>query len=164
LKEKEPDMSEQYFLPLILQIAGVIIIIAEIILPSGGILSIMAIGVLGFSLFKAFAVSSNIGMLFLGADIIMVPALVLMGLKFIAKSSVTLRKTLSKEDGVVSQKKELDKFFDASGIAVTDLRPAGAIKVNNKKIDAVTQGEYVNKGASVRVIQVAGNQVIVKEE
>ncbi len=87
-----------------------------------------------------------------------------MGLKFIAKSSVTLRKTLSKEDGVVSQKKEMDEFFDASGIAVTDLRPTGAIKVNNKKIDAVTQGEYVDKGASVRVIQVTGNQVIVKEE
>ncbi|MCK5098680.1 MAG: serine protease [Desulfobacteraceae bacterium] len=157
-------MSEQYILPLVLQIIGVVIIIAEIILPSGGVLSILAIGTLGFSLFKAFSISSNIGILFLGADIIIVPALVLVGLKFIAKSPVTLRKTLSKKDGVVSQKKEQDQLLDASGIAVTDLRPAGAIKINNKKIDAVTQGEYIDRGASVRVIQVTGNQVIVKEE
>ena len=57
-------MSEQYALPLILQVIGVIIIIAEIILPSGGILSVLAISALGFSLFKAFSISSNVGMFF----------------------------------------------------------------------------------------------------
>ncbi len=157
-------MSEQYILPIILQIAGVIIIIAEIILPSGGILSILAIGALGFSLFQAFSISTNIGMIFTAIDIIMVPTLVLVGLKLIAKTPATLSKTLSKEDGVVSQKKELDQLLDASGIAVTDLRPAGAIKIDNKRVDAVTEGEYIEKGVSVRVIQVTGNQIIVKEE
>jgi membrane-bound ClpP family serine protease len=157
-------MSEQYILPVVLQITGVIIIIAEIILPSGGILSILAICVLAFSLFKAFAISTNIGMLFLGADIVIVPALVLIGLKLIAKSPVTLRKTLSKEDGVMSQRKEMDQLLNASGITITDLRPAGSIKINNKRIDAVTQGEYINKNTPVCVIEVTGNQIIVKEE
>ena len=157
-------MSGQYTLPIVLQITGVIIIIAEIILPSGGILSILAISVLGFSLFKAFSISSNIGMLFLGADIIIVPALVLTGLKLIAKSPVTLRQTLSKEEGVMSQRKEMDQLLNASGFAITDLRPAGSIKINNKKIDAVTQGEYIDKGTPVCVIEVTGNQIIVKEE
>ncbi|MCK5312274.1 MAG: serine protease [Desulfobacteraceae bacterium] len=157
-------MSEQYTLPLVLQIIGVVIIIAEIILPSGGILSILAISVLGFSLFKAFSISTNIGMLFLGADIIIVPVLVLVGLKLIAKSPVTLRKTLSKEEGVMSQRKEMDQLLNASGIAITDLRPAGSIKIDNKRIDAVTQGEYIDKGTVVCVIEVTGNQIIVKEE
>ena len=157
-------MSGQYTLPLVLQIIGVIIIIAEIILPSGGILSIMAISVLGFSLFKAFSISNNVGMLFSVADIIMIPIAVLLGLKLLAKSPVTLKKTLSKEDGVVSQKQDMDKLLNASGVAVTDLRPAGSIRINDKKIDAVTQGEYIDKGTFVHVIEVTGNQVIVKEK
>lgn len=157
-------MSEQYILPLVLQIIGVIVIIAEIILPSGGILSIIAISVLGFSLFKAFSISSNIGMIFSVADIIMIPLAVLLGLKLLAKSPVTLRKTLSKKEGVVSQKKDMDQLLDASGVAVTDLRPAGSIRIDKKKIDAVTQGEYIDKGALVHVIEVTGNQVIVKEK
>lgn len=157
-------MSEQYTLPVVLQIIGIIIIIAEIILPSGGILSILAIGVLGFSLFKAFSISSNVGMIFLGADIIIVPVLVLLGLKLIAKSPVALRKTLSKEDGVMSQRKEMGELLNETGVATTDLRPAGSIKINDKKIDAVTQGEYLDKDTSVRVIEVTGNQIIVKEE
>lgn len=157
-------MSNQLMLPTVLQIIGVIVIIAEIILPSGGILSILAICLLGFSLFKAFALSTNVGMLFLGADIIIVPALVLLGLKLIAKSPVTLRKTLSKEDGVMSQKKEMEELLDASGTAITDLRPAGSIKIDKKRIDAVTRGDYIDKGAQVRVIEVTGNQIIVREE
>lgn len=157
-------MSEQYILPLVLQIIGVIVIIAEIILPSGGILSIIAISVLGFSLFKAFSISSNIGMIFSVADIIMIPLAVLLGLKLLAKSPVTLRKTLSKKEGVVSQKKDMDQLLDASGVAVTDLRPAGSIRIDKKKIDAVTQGEYIDKGALVHVIEVTGNQIIVKEK
>ncbi len=157
-------MSNQLMLPTVLQIIGVIVIIAEIILPSGGILSILAACLLGFSLFKAFALSTNVGMLFLGADIIIVPALVLLGLKLIAKSPVTLRKTLSKEDGVMSQKKEMEILLDASGTAITDLRPAGSIKIDNKRIDAVTRGDYIDKGTQVRVVEVTGNQIIVREE
>ena len=157
-------MSGQYALPLVLQIIGVIIIIAEIILPSGGILSIMAISVLGFSIFKAFSISSNVGMLFSVADIIMIPLLVLLGLKLLAKSPVTLRKTLSKEDGVVSQKQSMDQLLNASGVALTDLRPAGSIRIDNKKIDAVTQGESIDKDTLVHVIEVTGNQIIVKEK
>ena len=157
-------MSEQYALPLILQVIGIIIIIAEIILPSGGILSVLAISTLGFSLFKAFSISSNIGMIFLIADIIMVPLLVLLGLKLLAKSPVTLRKTLSKKEGVVSQKESMDQLLNASGIALTDLRPAGSIRIDKKKIDAVTQGEYIDKDTLVHVIEVTGNQIIVKEK
>jgi membrane-bound ClpP family serine protease len=157
-------MSEQYILPLILQVIGVVVIIAEIILPSGGILSILAASALGFSLYKAFAISKNIGMLFSLADIIMLPVLVILGLKLLAKSPVTLRKTLAKEDGVVSQKDGMNQLLNSSGVAVTDLRPAGSIKINDNKIDAVTQGDYIDKGTLVHVIKVTGNQVIVKEK
>ncbi len=157
-------MIEQYIVPLVLQIIGVIVIIAEIILPSGGILSIIAISVLGFSLFKAFSISSNIGMIFSVVDIIMIPLLVLLGLKLLAKSPVTLRKTLAKKDGVVSQKDSMDKLLNESGVAVTDLRPAGSIRIHDKKIDAVTQGEYIAKDTLVHVVKVTGNQIIVKEK
>ncbi len=156
-------MGDQYILPLVLQIIGVVVIIAEVILPSGGLLSILAVSVLGFSLFKAFAISQNIGMLFTGVDVIMVPMLVLSGLKLLAKSPVTLRQTLSKKDGVSSQKSDMDQLLNTSGIALTDLRPAGSIRINNKKLDAVTQGEYIDKDTNISVIQVTGNQIIVKE-
>lgn len=157
-------MSGPFILPVILQIAGVITIIAEVILPSGGILSIVAAGVFGFSLYKAFAISSTAGMIFAVADVIMIPILVLAGLKFIALSPVTLKKTLSREEGVQTQKKQLEELLNAAGTAITDLRPAGVVRIADRRIDAVTQGGYIDKGTPIVVIKVTGNQVIVKAD
>jgi membrane-bound serine protease (ClpP class) len=39
----------EFLIPVLLQLAGVIIIIAEIFLPSGGLLSLMAAGLFGYS-------------------------------------------------------------------------------------------------------------------
>ncbi len=155
-------MSGPYFIPIVFQIAGIVTIIAEIFLPSGGILSLIAGGLFLVALVKAFAISTNVGMAFIGADIVLIPVMVLIGLKLIAKSPVTLRKELSRKDGVFSQKKDMESFLNASGVTLTAFRPAGAVKLNNQRIDAVTQGEYLEKGTPVRVIQVTGNQVIVE--
>ncbi len=157
-------MNSLYILPVSLQFIGVIVIIAEVILPSGGILSILAALVFGFSLFRAFSISNNIGMLFASIDIVMVPLLVLLGLKLLAKSPATLRTTLSRKEGVISQNRSMDSFLSMSGVAVTDLRPAGSIKINDQKLDAVTKGEYIDKGSQIHVIEITGNQVIVKEK
>ena len=136
-------MNDSLLFPIILQLIGVVVIIAEIILPSGGILSIAALGVFGYSLFIVFnEISITIGFSFVAADLILIPVLVIVGLKLLARSPVTLRKTLSRKEGVSSQSSELDSYIDMEGTAVTDLRPAGTAVINGKRVDVVTRGEY----------------------
>ncbi|MBT8341532.1 MAG: serine protease, partial [Desulfatitalea sp.] len=66
-------MDKGLHLPIILQLAAVGVIIAEIIIPSGGILAILAAGLFGYSLYTVFAhVSAEAGMAFVAADIIMI--------------------------------------------------------------------------------------------
>ncbi len=50
------------------------------------------------------------------------------------------------------------------GVALTTLRPSGKIKIGNKKIDAIAQGEFIPKGTPLRVVAVEQNRVIVKAE
>jgi len=152
-------------LPIILQLVGVVVIISEIILPSGGILSILAAGVFGYSLFLVFNdISTHTGLAFVFADVILIPILVVVGLKLLARSPVTLRQTLSREDGVSSQPSELNGYIHMEGIAVTDLRPAGTAFINDKRVDVVTRGEYLEKGVRILVTAVTGNQIIVKKK
>jgi len=158
-------MNEHIILPIILQLAGVLVVIAEIILPSGGILSILAAGVFGYSLFMVFSdISKTTGMVFLAADIILIPVLVIVGLKMLARSPATLRKTLSREEGVSSQSPELDDHLDAEGRAITDLRPAGMALINGKRTDVVTRGEYIDRDTEIRVTAVTGNQIVVRKK
>jgi len=156
-------MKENIFLPIILQLTGVVVIIAEIILPSGGILSVIALGLLGYSIYLVFAISTAAGAAFVAADIIMLPILVIVGIKLLAKSPVTLRKKLSSKDGVTSQPAELEEYLDQKGVAVTDLRPSGVAIINGKRVDVVSRGEYIDKDASLVVLSVTGNQIIVSE-
>ncbi len=158
-------MNDSLLFPIILQLVGVVVIIAEIILPSGGILSIVALGVFGYSLFIVFnEISMTIGFSFVAADLILIPVLVIVGLKLLARSPVTLRKTLSRKEGVSSQSSELESYVGTQGNAVTDLRPAGIAVINGKRLDVVTRGEYLEKDSAIIVTAVTGNQIIVRKK
>jgi membrane-bound serine protease (ClpP class) len=158
-------MNDRLLLPIILQLVGVVVIIAEIILPSGGILSIVALSVFGYSLYIAFSeISKTVGFAFVAADLVLIPVLVIVGLKLLARSPVTLRKTLSRKEGVSSQSSELGSYIDMQGTAVTDLRPAGKAVINGKRVDVVTRGEYLEKDSAIIVIAVTGNQIIVRKK
>ena len=158
-------MNDSLLFPIILQLVGVVVIIAEIILPSGGILSIAALGVFGYSLFIVFnEISMTIGFSFVAADLILIPVLVIVGLKLLARSPVTLRKTLSRKEGVSSQSSELESYVGRQGNAVTDLRPAGIAVINGKRVDVVTRGEYLEKDSAIIVTAVTGNQIIVRKK
>jgi len=158
-------MKNTILLPIILQVVGVIVIIAEIILPSGGLLSVLAAGIFGYSLYIVFHdVSISVGFFFVTADAILIPILVIVGLKLLAKSPATLRKTLSREDGVTSQSSELDKYIGMEGTAITDLRPAGTATINGKRVDVVSRGEYLDKDSEIVVSTITGNQIIVRKK
>ncbi len=158
-------MNDSLLFPIILQLVGVVVIIAEIILPSGGILSIAALGVFGYSLFIVFnEISITIGFSFVAADLILIPVLVIVGLKLLARSPATLRKTLSRKEGVSSQSSELESYVGRQGNAVTDLRPAGIAVINGKRVDVVTRGEYLEKDSAIIVTTVTGNQIIVRKK
>ena len=158
-------MSDSLLLPIILQLVGVVVIIAEVILPSFGILTIVALGVFGYSLFMVFQdISKAAGFALLAADLVLIPVLVILGLKLLARSPVTLRKTLSREEGVSSQPPELDSYIDMQGTAVTDLRPAGTAIIDGKRVDVVARGEYLEKDAAIIVTAVTGNQIIVRKK
>lgn len=158
-------MNDSLLFPIILQLVGVVVIIAEIILPSGGILSIVALCVFGYSLFIVFnEISMTIGFSFVAADLILIPVLVIVGLKLLARSPVTLRKTLSRKEGVSSQSSELESYVGTQGNAVTDLRPAGIAVINGKRVDVVTRGEYLEKDSAIIVTAVTGNQIIVRKK
>ena len=154
----------EFFIPVVLQLAGVLVIIAEIILPSGGFLSLVAVGLFGYSLFIVFHdISTMAGTYFVLADLIIIPALLALGLKILARSPATLRETLSSKNGVVSQSPELESFMGREGKSVTDLRPGGTAIVDGKRLDVVSRGEYIEKDSNLIVVEVTGNQIIVRE-
>ncbi len=149
--------------PVILQLLGIVVIIAEMILPSAGLLTIAALGLFGYSLFLVFTtISSTAGMIFLIADMILVPVFIWIGIKALAASPATLKAALKSEEGATVFLPGYQQLLGSEGKATTDLRPSGTASINGKRYDVVSNGEYISKGTVIIVTAVNGNRIVVK--
>ena len=151
-----------YILPVLLQVLGLVLIVVEIFVPSMGLFDAMAAGILIYSLYLVFTtISFTMGMVFLGVDILLIPVILVLGFKALGASSLSLHKKLSSKEGVSSQAPDLVSWKGKIGEAITDLRPSGTVMIDGKRLDAVTDGEYVDAGTPVVVTLVSGNRIVV---
>lgn len=151
-------------LPILLQLVSVVVLIADFIVPSFGVLSVTALGLIVWALVQTFSSAGNsAGMIMLGADVVVLPLVVLFGFKILARSPFALKSTLSSAEGVSSQSATLAALAGKSGTVISPLRPAGMALIEGHRIDVVSKGEFIDKDVNVTVIVVTGNQVIVKQ-
>ena len=54
------------------------------------------------------------------------------------------------------------EYLGRVGVALTDLRPSGAMVLDEERIDVITAGEYIDQGEVVRVVDVSGTRVEVR--
>lgn len=76
---------------------------------------------------------------------------------------LVLRDATTTEEGYLSQPINIHNYLDKEGVALTSLRPAGAVKIGNERVDVVTEGDFINAGDLVKVIKVDGSSVIVRK-
>ncbi len=151
-----------WVLPLILQVLAVFIIAAEVVLPSMGLLTVMALGLVGYSLYLVFnTFTAPVFYWVLAADLLALPLVFVLGFKLLAASSLSLKKELSAREGVVSQSPDLKNYLNHTGRTITTLRPSGMAMIDGVRLDVVTDGEYIEADIPVTVTKVAGNQVFV---
>jgi membrane-bound serine protease (ClpP class) len=78
------------------------------------------------------------------------------------KSGIMLPDATSRETGYLSSAVR-DELVGATGIALTDLRPAGAARVGEERLDVVADSDWIPAGTPVRVVRAEGyRHVVVK--
>lgn len=82
-----------------------------------------------------------------------------------ATRRLVLSDALGKEAGFTSHRSESALFpIGAAGRAITDLRPAGKIQVEGKRLDAVSEGEFVASGGAVTIVGWRSGTAVVRAE
>ena len=153
----------ELLLPLGLLALGLVLVVAEIMFPSFGVLSILATISLVGSLIVAYMQSTAMGTGFLAAAAICVPGSILLGFKLLPKSPMAkhlMAEGFTFEDGAAVD--ERDKgLLGCEGEVLSMLRPAGTARLNGRRVDVVSRGEAIEAGKPVRVIELRGNRVVV---
>lgn len=79
-------------------------------------------------------------------------------------NKLTLKDQLSTEAGYNSINETYATLVDQEGVTLTDLRPVGTIRVNNRDYSAVSNGQWITNGTSIRVTMVDGTKILVEKQ
>lgn len=149
--------------PLVLFVVGLVLIVLEFLFPSLGALgAAAAISLIG-AVVWAFTIDSAFGMNLLLASAIGVPIAILAGMKLLPKSPlgrVLVNPGATFTDGAAIDRRDA-RMLGAEGVVESLLRPAGVAIFDGRRVDVVSRGEAIEAGARVRVIELAGNRVVV---
>ena len=150
-------------LAFVLLAVGVLLIVAEVLFPSFGALSLAAGACIIGSIAAAFAVSNDTGVNFLIAVAVLVPTAIVLGLKVFPNTPIgkyMVARGLSFESRAATDGRDL-VLIGREGAVESVLRPAGMARIDGRRVDVVSRGEMIESGARVRVVAVEGNRVVV---
>ena len=151
---------------IFLYFACAALIIAEVFVPSGGLISICALACLigGIAIF--FHHSNVAGLVGIGVAIVMIPSVLIIAYKIFPKTrfgkSVTLTPPERQQGDAVPDTAELKDMFGAVGVVISPLRPVGMCDFSGRRIECVAESGYVDKGKKVKVIHVQSTQLTVR--
>lgn len=66
-------------------------------------------------------------------------------------------------DGFSIRDNVMHSLIGETGVAATDLRPAGKVDVNGERYDATSDGSFIHKNDSVRIIAVRSKYLVVEK-
>jgi membrane-bound serine protease (ClpP class) len=65
-------------------------------------------------------------------------------------------------EGYTSSLGEAKALLGATGVAETNLRPSGKGRFGDRLVDVVTEGDMVERGKPITIVEVQGSRVVVK--
>jgi membrane-bound serine protease (ClpP class) len=148
----------------LLIVLGCVLIVMEVFIPSGGVLCFLACASVVASIVMAF---THHGMLtgfgFVTVAFVSVTTSVILALKYLPQTPIGRRILLGlpTEDEVLptdERKTLIGKF----GVVKSPMLPSGAIVIEGRTIDAVSQGMAIDPGQRVLVVEVKSNRVVVR--
>jgi membrane-bound serine protease (ClpP class) len=160
---------------ILLFIVGVGLILLEVfVIPGFGVAGISGIILIIVSLFLSmvgedpFLDMQAVSMAIIQLSVALLLSLVMIFLvaKYLPKSNIFKKFILSEEERSIAgytSRKDAKELLGTKGVALTTLRPAGTVEINGKRIDVVTDSEFIENGKQIEVVEVEGMRIVVRE-
>ena len=151
---------------IVLFLVGLILIFLEIfVVPGFGITGTGGLTALFVSLFFMFP-TPEIALRVLAAVLLFS----IIGSYFLIKifgmsriwNNISLKESQTSETGYVAHLNKSD-LVGKKGKTKTPLRPAGIAEIDQKRVNVVSQGDFIEKDEIVKVVSVSGSSIVVKK-
>lgn len=148
---------------LVCVIFGILLLLIEAVMPGFGVAGIFG---LLFTIASVVLSAINFGPIATIGIAIIMGTVIFIVISFSIKSlkSGKLNKSFVLHDKTNNSKAVvLDKsLIGKTGVTLCELRPSGIVKIEDKRIDVVSDGEFIEKGAKIYIDSIENFKVIVK--
>ncbi len=161
---------------ILMFVVGLGLLLLEIfVIPGFGVAGIGGIALILASIFLSLVGADpfldmnavSIAIIQVSMSLLVSIILIFVLVRFLPKSNLFKKFILSEEekaDAGYTSRTDFSELLGAEGIAVTTLRPAGTAEINGKRVDVVTDSEYIEHGKPIVVTAVEGMRVVVREK
>jgi membrane-bound ClpP family serine protease len=154
------------FWPSVFLALGLLLLVLEVFIPSGGMIGLCSIVCLVLCLWYAFAVSLGLGLTFMIVDLVALPLTAALALSLWSKTplgrKIFLRPPAPDEIGVSHSDHHLEELVGQVGRSLSTLRPSGHVEIAGRRIDALAEEGFVPEGARVLALRIRSGQLVVR--
>jgi len=164
-------MDSAFWAVALLALATVLIV-AEIFIPSAGMLAIgmlcSLIGAFYFAWSAWWPDQTNLFLGFVAFALVLLPGAAIGALLILPRTRFGKRIFLEAPDEqsvlpFAQEGLKLSALIGKQGKAVTPLMPGGLISVGRERLHAFTEGMFIESGAAVEIVKISGTRVVVRE-
>jgi membrane-bound serine protease (ClpP class) len=155
--------------PIVIFFVGLVLLLLELfVIPGFGIVGILGISCIVISFFAAFGIENiQTASYVIGSAFTVSTALIIVLTIYVLPKSTLFRRlrldTEQKSQHGYSSHKEADEsLLHKHGIAHTTLRPVGIAIIDGRRYEVATEGDYIENGCEIEVIEVTNLKILVK--
>lgn len=156
---------------LVLLGAALVLMVVDIFVPSGGILTVTAGVAAVAGVICLFRHDTTTGLTGALAVLVLAPAIVLFGLKIWpdtpigrriigAPTEEEIERQIAEREAEEKRRREL---LGATAVVVVDLRPIGVVELGGKRYDAKSETFFVPAGTTVKVTGIDAHELRVRQ-
>ena len=155
-------LSNVTWVSILLFLLGMTLLIVELYIPGFGLPGVA--GIVSLIAF-IFVTGQNAAQRLTLSGFLVVLCGIIFGIFFTLLSKRRLPKSLILETSEehYAGVEDFSHLLGKTGIVLSTCRPAGNADFDGMKIDIVSRGEFIEKGAKIEVLEVEGRRIVVKE-
>ncbi len=152
--------------------AALLLLMAEVFIPSGGLLGLGSAAAAIGGIVVLFRYNQTWGLLGILGVLVMGPMAFGFALKIWPSTPIGRRMLLGdrteediakEQQALREQQERLRALVGAQGVALTPLRPVGTIQLGNQRFDALSEIDLIEPGEKVVVVEARDNQIKVRK-
>jgi membrane-bound serine protease (ClpP class) len=164
-------MGTYAWLAIALLIVGLLLLLAEVFIPSGGILGTITVALLIGAIVYAWSAwgrsQPRVFWLFVATLMVLVPSTLIGAFRVLPQTRFGKRVLLEapapeRLEPFADETARLERFVGRIGKALSALNPGGMVTIDGNRLHAFTEGLVVERHEPIRIVAVRGTRVLVR--